>query len=115
MIKKIFNFINSALLNKIICLSCYTGILGVMIFTIMKIIGNEKDEELIYLHSKNASLIFLILIFSIPVAKMINKFYFYLLDPQLNILLGIVYAFCIYKFFIGLKSIFYNELPSKTI
>lgn len=115
MIRKIFDFTNSALLSKIICLGCYTGFIGVIIFISIKMFGCEEDEKFIYMHSKNASLIFLILMFSIPIAKMINKFYFYLLDPQLNILLGIAYAFCVYKFLIGLKSIFCNESPSKMI
>lgn len=115
MIRKIFDFTNSALLSKIICLGCYTGFIGVIIFISIKMFGCEEDEKLIYMHSKNASLIFLILMFSVPIAKMINRFYFYLLYPQLNILLGITYGFCIYKLFIGLKSIFCNELPSKII
>lgn len=115
MIKKIFDFTNSELLSKIICLGCYTGIIGVMILITIKIFGCEEDEKLVYMHSKNASIIFFVFMFSIPIAKMINRFYFYLLDPQLNILLGIVYVFCIYKLFIGLKSIFCNESPSKMI
>lgn len=115
MIKKVFDFTNSLLLSKINCLGCYTGLIGTMIFISIKIIGYEEDEKLVYMHSKNASILFFIFMFSIPVAKMINRFYFYLLCPQLNILLGIIYVFCIYKLFIGFKSIFHNEMPPKII
>lgn len=115
MMKKLINFINSKLFEKMICFACYSGILGLIIMIIIKFMNKEDEEKFIYCHSKNATVLFMILMFSVPLAKIMNKFFFYLLSPQLNILLMITYSFCIYKLLISLKSIRHNEIPPKFI
>lgn len=115
MIRKVIGFSNSNKLEKFICYGSYLGLTGFIIFISMRIMNNKNEEKMIYEHSKNASMIFLAILFSIPFAKAVNRMYFYLLDVQLNILLIIAYGFCLFKFMRGLKSVHNNELPKRFI
>lgn len=115
MIRKVIGFSNSNKLEKFICYGSYLGLTGFMIFISMRIMNNKIEETMIYEHSKNASMIFLVILFSLPFAKAVNRMYFYLLDVQLNILLIIAYGFCLFKFMKGLKSVHNNELPKRFI
>lgn len=115
MIRKVIGFSNSNKLGKFICYGSYLGLTGFMIFISMRIMNNKNKETMIYEHSKNASMLFLVILFSLPFAKAVNRMYFYLLNVQLNILLIIVYGFCLFKFMKGLKSVHDNELPKRFI
>lgn len=112
MIRKVIDFSNSNKLEKFICYGSYLGVTGLMVFISMRIINNK---ELIYEHSKNASMIFTVILFSLPFAKAVNRMYIYLLDVQLNILLLIIYGFCLFKFVKGLQSVHNNEPPKRFI
>lgn len=115
MIRKVIDFSNSNKLEKFICYGAYLGLTGLMVFISMRIINNKNEETMIYEHSKNASIIFLVILFSLPFAKAVNRMYFYLLDVQLNILLMIAYGFCLLKFMRGLQSVHNNEPPKRFI
>lgn len=115
MIRKVIDLSNSNKLEKFICYGSYLGLTGLMVFTSMRIINNKDEETLIYEHAKNASMIFMVILFSLPFAKAVNRMYFYLLDVQLNILLMIEYGFCLFKFMKGLQSVHNNESPQRFI
>ena len=109
MLKKLIEFSNSKKLEIILSCLSYIGLIGFIIYFLLRIFDKENNEELIYHHSKNSSILFLISIFAIPFATLINSFYFYLLNPMLNIILIFTYIFVIHQKMKGIKNALYGK------
>lgn len=103
MIQRSIRFIESKKSEKILACTSYIGIIGLFMWIALEISNGKDEEKLIYFHAKNSSFLFLISIFALPFAKLINRFYFYLLNPFLNILLLNIFLYVIYKKIKGIQ------------
>lgn len=63
-------------LERFLAVISYMGIIGIISYIITT---NQSNERFINGHAKQSSIIFIISIFTIPILKLINMHYFYLL------------------------------------
>ncbi len=113
LIKKFVSFICSEKLERLTACLSYIGVIGSACWVVMKMFDLDDEQTFLYSHAENSFCLFLISLLALPLAKQINRYYFYLLNPQLNIGLLIAYSYVIFQKCKGVKNAYEGKLGKR--